>query len=83
VWSVPRGNFEDIWGDPGSSRGQFLRECSDIQVSRKPGDYKRSACEVVKCELKALFEVCDSVRQNTRKDSKDRRVMIVSCVTVL
>jgi hypothetical protein len=54
--------------------GQFLSECSDIQVSRKleeriearsTEEYKRSACEDAKCELKALFEVCDSVRLNT------------------
>jgi hypothetical protein len=50
--------------------GQFLIECSDIHVSRKldeqietrsTEEYKMSACEDVKCELKALFEVCDSV----------------------
>jgi hypothetical protein len=27
-----------------------------------PTETRRSACENVKCELKALFEVCDSVR---------------------
>jgi hypothetical protein len=54
--------------------GQFLSEYSDIHVSRKlqertenrtTGEYKRSACEDVKCELKALFEVFDSVKPNT------------------
>jgi hypothetical protein len=54
--------------------GQFLRECSDIHISRKleerietrsTEEYKRSACEDSLCELKALFEVCDSVRLNT------------------
>jgi hypothetical protein len=53
--------------------GQFLSECSDIHVSRKlkerietrsREEYKRSACEDVKCELKVLFEVCHSVRLN-------------------
>jgi hypothetical protein len=68
VWSVPRGYLEDNWGDPDNSWRQFLRKSSDIQVIRNPGDYKRSACEDVKCELKALFEVCDSVRLNTRRE---------------
>jgi hypothetical protein len=54
--------------------GQFRSECSDIHVSRKLEEriesrsieeYKRSVCEDVKCELKALSEVCDSVRLNT------------------
>jgi hypothetical protein len=30
-------------------------------------EYKRSACVDVKCELKALFQVCDSVRPNPLK----------------
>jgi hypothetical protein len=49
-----------------------------MQVSRKPGEYKKSACEDVKCEFKALSEVCDSVRLNTRKELKDWRVIIVN-----
>jgi hypothetical protein len=46
------------------------------------GEYKKSACEDAKCELKALFEACDSIRLNTWKllqiDWKDWRVMIVN-----
>jgi hypothetical protein len=53
---------------------QFLSECSVIHVSHKleerietrsTEECKRSTCEDVKCELKALFEVRDSVRRNT------------------
>jgi hypothetical protein len=36
--------------------------------TRSTTEYKRSACEDVKRELKALFEVSDSVRLNTRKE---------------
>jgi hypothetical protein len=54
--------------------GQFLSECSDIHTRRKleerietrrTEEYEKLPCENVKCELKALFEVCDSVRFNT------------------
>jgi hypothetical protein len=60
---------------------QFLRQCSNIQVSRKPGEYKRSACEDVNCELKALFGVCDPDFVWWRLweiDWKDWRVVIVN-----
>jgi hypothetical protein len=53
---------------------QFRRECSDIQVSHKPGEYERSTREDVKCELKALFEVCviqwDWILENYCLDSE-------------
>jgi hypothetical protein len=35
---------------------------SNPTETRSTGEYRRSACENVKCELKDLFEVCDSVR---------------------
>jgi hypothetical protein len=38
--------------------------------TRSTGEYERSACESVKCELNFLFEVCDSVRLNTQKLQK-------------
>jgi hypothetical protein len=49
--------------DSAVSGWQFRRECSGVQVSRKlkerietrsTAEYKRSACEDVKCELKTL-----------------------------
>jgi hypothetical protein len=76
--------------------GQFRSECSDIHVSRKLEEriearsreaYKRSACENVKCELKSLFEVCDSVRLEYVKTAADRVKRLAcndcKCVTVL
>jgi hypothetical protein len=68
---------------------------SDIHLNRKleerietrsTEEYKRSACEDVKCELKALFEVCDSVRQYVKNTAERVKILACNdcrCVTVL
>jgi hypothetical protein len=52
---------EELSWRPSESTGESSKRIE----TRSTAEYKRSACEDVKCELKALFEVCDSVRLNT------------------
>jgi hypothetical protein len=59
------GYLEDNWDD--QSSWLLLTVVDSLLTELKPGEYERSACENVKCELKVLFEVRDSVRLNTRK----------------
>jgi hypothetical protein len=71
----PWGPCRGVIRRPSALTGQSSKRIEN----RSTGGYKRSACEHVKCELKALSDVCNSVRLNIwrllQTEWKDWRVM--------